>query len=206
MKGIFQRASDYWVPLIGLFTGAREAEICQLHTSDILQDEETGLWVFHFNADDDKKQKTHGSERKVPVHPVLKKLGLLAYLDKITTSKGTRLFPDEQRNQRGEFSGFSKRFNRHKVECGIQTKPTKRKDFHSFRHNLSEQLAGKGCPDYVINAITGHSQARQSHAIKTYSDGPTLETAAKWLERLDFGIDFSKLRPNGWKKKLSGKR
>ena len=204
--GTFKRASDFWVPLIGLFTGARESEICQLHTSDILQDEETGLAVFHFNADDEKRQKTPGDERKLSIHPTLKKLGLIEYVEQLRSANVIRLFPDEERNGRGEFASFSKRFNRYKEKCGVQTKPTRRKDFHSFRHNVSDQLSGRSSPDYVINAITGHSQTKQSHAIRTYGDGPWLETVNDWLNRLDYGIGFSKIRPNGWKKCRTGKR
>ena len=59
---------------------------------------------------------------------------------------------------------------------------------------------------HSINGITGHSQAKESLSIRTYSDGPFLETANKWLKRLDYGLDFSKIRPNGWKKCLTGKR
>lgn len=44
VKGTFERASEYWVPLIALYTGARMAEIVQLHCSDIHEQE--GEWVF----------------------------------------------------------------------------------------------------------------------------------------------------------------
>jgi integrase len=200
LSGSFKRAGDYWMPLIGLFTGARESEICQLHTSDILKDEEAGLWVFYFNADDDKRQKTNGSERRVPIHPTLQKLGLITYAEQLRSANITRLFPDEERNARGEFASFSKRFNRYRQRVGIDSTPHKRKDFHSFRHNVSDYLAGIGCDQYVINAITGHSQARESHAIKTYSSGPRLETVHRAIKRLDYPVDFAKIRPNGWRR------
>ena len=44
LKGQIKRASEFWIPLIALFTGARLAEIAQLHCSDIY--EEQGVWVF----------------------------------------------------------------------------------------------------------------------------------------------------------------
>jgi len=43
-KSSIKRASEYWIPLIALFTGARLGEIAQLHCSDIY--EEQGVWVF----------------------------------------------------------------------------------------------------------------------------------------------------------------
>ncbi|MBN9246816.1 MAG: hypothetical protein J0I81_05085, partial [Hyphomicrobium sp.] len=49
--GNFKRASDYWVPLLGLFTGAREAELCQLEAMDVRQDATTGLRLIDINSD-----------------------------------------------------------------------------------------------------------------------------------------------------------
>lgn len=66
-QGLFKRASDYWVPLLGLFTGAREAELCQLDVSDVRHDASTRLWLLHINADKDKRLKTDTSEREIPL-------------------------------------------------------------------------------------------------------------------------------------------
>ena len=203
IEGTFKRASDYWVPLIGLLTGAREAELCQLHTDDIYKDESSGLWVIDINGDKDKILKSDSSERRVPVHPTLQKLGLVKFVEEARSANAPRLFPDEHRNSRGEFAGFSKRFNRYKRNIGIKGTMKKRRDFHSFRHNVSGQLSSQGCDEYVINAITGHSQDKRSHSIKTYSTGPSLLTVSKWMKKLDYDIDFTKIKPNGWKRTLN---
>ena len=78
-----------------------------------------------------------------------------------------------------------------------------RKDFHSFRHNVSTFLVDHACPDYVINAITGHSQADQSLAVKLYAKaGVGLKQTAQWLAKLDYGLDWSVVRANGWRKRI----
>jgi len=66
LKGSIDRASDYWVPLIALFTGARLGEICQLYLSDIRQEE--GIWVIDINdeRDDDDEDKSIKSEGGLP--------------------------------------------------------------------------------------------------------------------------------------------
>jgi hypothetical protein len=41
-----------WLPLIGLYTGARINEICQLNPfTDIIRDKKTGVHYFHFTDD-----------------------------------------------------------------------------------------------------------------------------------------------------------
>jgi integrase len=196
--GTFKRASDYWVPLLGLFTGAREAELCQLEVTDVRQDPATDLWLLDINSDADKKLKTDASAREVPLHPTLIDLGFLNFAESVRTIKGTRLFADEERNKRGEFSAFSKRFNRYKEALGIKSDQQHKLDFHSFRHTLQNLLFDAGEEEYVVNALCGHSPAQQSEGVKTYSRGPGLKAKYELLLKLRFDIDFAKIKPNGW--------
>lgn len=196
--GTFKRASDYWVPLLGLFTGAREAELCQLEVSDVRRDAATGLWLLDINSDQDKKLKTDTSAREVPLHPKLVELGFLDFVTQVATANKARLFSDEERNKRGEFGNFSKRFNRYKEGLGIKTDPHNKLDFHSFRHTLQTLLFEKGEEEYIVNALCGHSTARRSEGVRTYSRGPGLKAKYEVLLKLEFGIDFDKIKPNGW--------
>jgi integrase len=196
--GTFKRASDYWVPLLGLFTGAREAELCQLDAEDVRLDAATGLWLLDINSDEDKRLKTDASEREVPIHPTLVDLGFLDFVESVRASKDMRLFKDEQRNKRGEFSGFSKRFNRYKEGLGIKSDQHHKLDFHSFRHTLQTMLFEAGEEEYVVNALCGHSPAQQSEGVRTYSTGPGLKAKHDLLLKLKFEIAFGKIKPNGW--------
>ncbi|MBV5300620.1 MAG: hypothetical protein J0649_02380, partial [Methylococcales bacterium] len=62
----------FWLPMIGLFTGARVNEICQLNPqSDVIEDEKSGIWYFNLTDDDAgvgvaKSHKNDQSKRKVP--------------------------------------------------------------------------------------------------------------------------------------------
>jgi integrase len=198
LAGSFKRPSDYWVPLLGLFTGAREAELCQLETDDVRLDPPTGLWLLDINSDEDKKLKTDTSEREVPIHPTLLALGFLDFVEGVRASNETRLFKVEQRNKRGEFSGFSKRFNRYKEGLGIKSNANHKLDFHSFRHTLQTILFDAGEEEYIINALCGHTNAQQSEGVRTYSKGPGLQAKIKVLLKLHYLIDFHKIKPNGW--------
>ena len=76
----------YWVPLIALVTGARMGEIVQLERHNI-QRSRNGIWYFditdedaHLSVDPEKKIKTAGSKRQVPIHDILLKLRFLEYV------------------------------------------------------------------------------------------------------------------------------
>ena len=63
----------YWIPLIGLFTGMRINEICQLRIDDVYKDGKN--YVFNIVESKDTQLKSNSSERIIPVHPHLIKLG-----------------------------------------------------------------------------------------------------------------------------------
>lgn len=61
------RPHQYWLPLVGLYTGARLNELCQLYLDDIVV--VNGLDCIHIRATrEDQKLKTVSSERLVPIH------------------------------------------------------------------------------------------------------------------------------------------
>jgi integrase len=93
-----KESHKFWLPMIGLFTGARVNEICQLNPQkDVIQDEKTGIWYFNLTDDDagvgvEKSHKNEHSMRKVPIHSKLIESGFLNYLDKVRALKHDRIF------------------------------------------------------------------------------------------------------------------
>ena len=168
-----------WLLRLGLYTGARIEEICQLDlTKDVYQDE--GVWVLDFNDLDDKNLKTAASKRKVPIHPKLIDLGLLSYFEKVKRPGRNRPFP-EWEPYRGKFSkNASKWFGRtyKKVSCGI-TDPLK--TFHSIRHTVLDQLKQRGVYEGHAAAIAGQTYHGITYATygKQYSSKLLLEEIAK---------------------------
>lgn len=76
--GVVIRDVNFWMPLVGLFSGMRAGEILSLTMADLRQDE--GVYYFDVNRDEEGKSlKTADSRRKVPVHPELIKCGLIDY-------------------------------------------------------------------------------------------------------------------------------
>ena len=178
----------YWVPLIGLFSGARAGEIIQLHVDDIR--EEGG--VLHFCITDDgegQSVKTDSSLRTIPVHPMLKKLGFEKFVA-AQRKKGGRLFPDFPKAADGYYStAYSPRFNRFLKDIGVKTD---KHTFHSFRHSFEDGCRNSRIPLEFINALQGHSDGGMA---ARYGTGVMrLRLLNEEMEKLDYeGVDFSRM-------------
>jgi integrase len=152
--------SMYWIPRIGLYTGCRVDEICQLYLSDVREID--GVLCFDINNfADDKKikgQNIKGQKRKmqrlIPVHSVLIDLGLIAYRDGLVADGHERLFPELNRAMKGYSAAFQKRVNRLVRKAGVEDK---RKTFRSLRNLFGEKLFNLDIDPVKIKALMGHS-------------------------------------------------
>ncbi len=141
----------YWLPWLGLYTGARLEELCQLHLTDIRQ--ESGMWVFDINDDKEKTLKTPASKRLIPVHPKLIEIGFIQHVDKLKLAKHQRLFPELKKQRDGYGQAASKWFGRYRKRCGVQH------PFHSFRHTFIDVLKQLDAEPKKIEALVGHKDS-----------------------------------------------
>lgn len=121
----------FWLPLLGLWTGARSNEIGQLLVADVKK--ENGVDYLHVIYDtEDKRVKTAAGRRKVPVHNQLKALGFMDFVADRRKQQATgRLFPELQAGGHGYYSDtVSKFFSRYMEAINIKTDKT---SFHSFQ-------------------------------------------------------------------------
>ncbi len=139
----------FWVPLIGLYSGARLNEICQLRASNISND--GGIWHFviiESEGEDDKGSektsvKTDAGNREVPLHPTLIELGFLDYVAARKETKEDVLWANLTAGARGHAKNFSNWWNGHTRVDGFKKKyvtADKKKVFHSFRHTLRNEM------------------------------------------------------------------
>lgn len=195
LQGKFKRASDYWVPLISLYTGARLGEICQLFVSDIYEVE--GIWVIDINDNEEKTLKTlKSSKRIVPIHNDLIKLKILDYHEYLQNIKSKNFF-NEVRDKRGMYSQFTKRFgNRLKTLGVIKTiKNKERKSFHSFRHTLRTKLVDvTSTEESTIDSIIGHSSSGRSMGEKHYTHSDRIAHKNKLLNKLKYHINLMNIK------------
>lgn len=175
----------YWLPLIAVYSGARVGEIGQLVKENIrCPSGAKRIAYFMFNNEDGRHTKNRFSNREVPIHPELIRLGLLDYVARLP--KGARLFPLLKPNKYGDLTGgFSKWFGKFlRKEIGIADK---RKVFHSFRHTFISACKASRMPLSVRYAIVGHSEGTVDG---NYGE-VTLETMFKYLKSLKIdGMPF----------------
>jgi integrase len=157
----------YWLPLLGLFTGARLEEIGQLRVSDVQRkdypDQDGKMlsgWFLSIAAGTDElgqanRIKNAASERLVPLHPELERLGFIAYVEKLADQKG-RVFPDLKPNIYGRHTAkWGEWFGRYlRTVCGVADK---RKVFHSFRHTFKDYTRRARIAEGVQRQLMGHA-------------------------------------------------
>jgi len=151
------RDGKFWVPIIALYSGLRLGEIAQLLVSDIKWEHD--IPYFDINkgeGEDDKQLKTWASVRRVPIHPKLIALGLLAHVEqqRQKNPKG-RIFPEVTPGKDGYYSAnISKWFSRYAKAVEVKTPKT---SFHSFRHNFKDALVRGGVTEAFSKAMMGHA-------------------------------------------------
>lgn len=195
--GTFKRASDYWVPLLGLFTGARLAELVQLYVSDIYKMND--VWVIDINDNDDKELKSEeGSPRIIPIHPTLIDLGFIKYVKHQEKNRVIKLFPCESRNTRGKFGAFSNRFQNYRKKVDVVPSDDKTMvDFHSFRHLVRTALKDKSIAEDLIDDIIGHSSSIRSIGNTVYTHTQLIKQKHSAISKLRYNIELSELE--NWK-------
>ncbi|HQS96188.1 MAG TPA: hypothetical protein PK823_06795 [Novosphingobium sp.] len=100
-----------------------------------------------------KQLKTAASNRLVPVHPILKDIGLIAYHRDRQYAGDVRLFPDIELDAFGLYSGrVSRWFSRFLSTCGADAERT---CYHSFRHSFRDGLREAGVEREVALRLGG---------------------------------------------------
>lgn len=174
--------AHYWIPLIALYTGARLEEIGQLKQKDIAKTK-GGLFYFDINEkDSDKKLKTKSSIRKIPIHPILIKLGLLDFIYGDKSGSDFFIFPNLVPIENRRTHSVSKWFGGYKRQCGIDD-PLK--VFHSFRHTLKDACRSAGVPEDMHQQLTGHS----NHNVgRRYGYGHSIESLYTEICKVGYAI------------------
>jgi len=181
--GMIRHPHYYWLPLLGLYTGARIDELCQLYLDDIYQIDD--LWIIDFNVKLDKKLKNAQSARVIPIHKRLLDLGLLAYIAKLKKQGQARLFPELKKSRDGYSQAASKWFNdRYRKKCGVTSS---KKVFHSFRHTVLDYLKQHDANPKKSAAIAG--QKDESITTGRYGKPYHPSALASTMQLLDFPID-----------------
>ncbi len=167
-------ANEYNIIMkLGMYTGAREAEIIQLTKQDIHTNED-GIMYIDVNVEDDKSIKNFDSIRYIPIHSELEQ-ELLDYI----SHKRKYLFTITPSIFSGQFSKYKKALKY----------PKTIKVFNSFRHSLQNKLKQKMVQNEIINELTGHSQSDNAKMTDGYTNKYELDILKAELEKIKFVLN-----------------
>lgn len=141
-------AWKFWIPLIGLYTGARIGEICAMKVADIYI--KSDLDIMHLPG-----TKTVNSSREIPIHPELIRIGLLEYTKYRKQDGNEMLFDISVSKNNGYGGNVSKWFSRYIRDLGITHES---KTFSSFRHTITDHLNQMQSSFDANCQYTGHSK------------------------------------------------
>jgi integrase len=173
---------QYWLPLLGLYTGARLEELCQLKGDDFKVSDGCHYIDIHGEGDVHNRVKTPSSVRKIPVHSELLKLGIL---DKVNMRSRDSFLFDLRRVNTNLGHVPSKWFGGYKASLGL---PKGTKVFHSFRHTLRDKLTLSGVPNEHIRELLGHEQIGETFG--RYGSSIPVSVLAESLEKLHFPLSI----------------
>jgi integrase len=186
---------QFWLPFVGLYTGARVNEICQLNPQfDVLQDAASGIWHFKFTEETEgderieKSIKNKVSARLVPIHSHLIEIGFLDYAERIKASGAKLLFPMFQPSVGRASPQGEKWFRNFLRELGLrdETPHARLVGMHAFRSAILAK-AHNANPPLDVTSITGHA-ATASDVVAGYQGRLWLENQQRILEAVPFGV------------------
>lgn len=179
----------FWMPLLALYTGARQTELAQLQLSDFVAVD--GVHCLNINGDGEgKRLKTKAAKRMIPLHLELLRLGLVTHVTTLRQKGESRLFPELQPRRDGYGQTVSKWFRRFRIRCGITDR---RKVFHSFRHTVIDALKQAGFPKEQIASLVGHDD--DSVTFGRYGKPFEVQTMNRLVQALEFDSLTGQLIP-----------
>ena len=195
---VLQNATSYsfWLMPLGLFTGARLNELCQLRAHDVIRDV-YGVDLISINANGfNKSLKNEQSAREIPICSKLIEMGFLEFVAERRMADGidALLFAELIFDEKHLYSRAASRFF-----CGPVTGtgfigehcPVALSggfNFKSFRRSFAVRLQRSDIPPIIIAYLLGHRVETQEVIAEHYLETP-LSLAI--LEQLERGLSYN---------------
>lgn len=189
--------SHYWAPLISACSGTRRNEIFYLTPNDVLQ--KHGIWIIQININGSNNAKSESLLRDIPLHPTLKKLGFLEFVQKRRrTHPNERLFSEYKAIQEHAGMVFSRSFVNW-IKTTVKQLPNEKKnlfgdDFHfpSLRALFSVEAIRSGMNENTFRRIHGISSGFRPALDEDQEQGD-LAYADTEIQRMDIESYFPPL-------------
>lgn len=181
----------FWLMPLGLFTGGRLNEICQLRVHDVFHDAH-GVPLISINDNGFKKSlKNEQSRREIPICSKLIAMGFLDFVEERRQAEGpdALLFSELRFDEKHLYSRAASRFF-----CGPETGagfigkhcPVALGggfNFKSFRRTFATRLEKSGVPATTIAHLLGHADGKLEVTHEFYLDKPQSVILLDTLER-----------------------
>ena len=173
----------YWVFLLGIFSGMRTNEMCQLRLSDLKKVDK--IWFMFVEDSENTKVKTESSIRKIPLHPQLIELGFIDYVGNLRKKKKTRVFWELREDRDGFASKVSRHYNE-KFLPAIGVWEKHKKVLYCTRHTFINKLYSEKVDENVIKTLVGHEK---EFTMKHYGGDPfTPEVLLEEISKVNYSI------------------
>jgi hypothetical protein len=185
--------------LLGLYSGARVAEVGQLQVDDVAIEDGVHGFFIRTKAKS-QKVKNQSSRRFVPLAEPVLAAGFLDYVEEVRAAGHSRLFPNLP-NATGKGFGvaLSKQFSKFIKDQGITAKG---QGFHGFRHTMASKLDRAGVSEAAIGALLGHKRAG-SVLKRHYVDRGTLPDRVATLAKFAPPVQFPSYVPGQFAEALA---
>lgn len=208
----FEFPFQFWLPLLALYTGAREKELCQLNPQTDIRQTTSGIWYLDLNREKGKHIKTEAGVRSVPLHQQLIDIGFIQFVEKQKEQGLTLLFPELLNKRKDEEinAKASRWFNGDfKGKIGITSVRRKtsrdqvKKDFHSFRHHFATYCKTHGIEEAKYQECIGHESDTSVTALYSGKFGVDIlyrDVISKLNFVEDYSLNLANLHSSKWAK------
>jgi len=197
-----------WIVLIGLYSGFRQNEICQLFADNIFSTD--GIPCMQVVNDEARQQrgKNEPSYRTIPIHKTLLQLGFLSFVNERRNSDEVfftprNTSPQQIQNKKGQLfqsmnparhkNNYAKNLKNFYYgrdgNAGFNQKITTRPmvTFHSLRHNFISALKNTSKVKYAVETLAGHSHTSITSRVYTEAELASLNSE---LNRLKYNFNI----------------
>jgi integrase len=149
----YKQSSDpHWLIKLGAYTGARQGELINLMKSDLILDEESGVYYLSINDEGEGKSlKTTNARRKIPLHSDIR----ASFIEYVESLPRDNIFEIKQKR-------FQQLFPNIMGELGIsrENEDGEWRSYHSLRHFFITSASNKVCSPILLQMIVGHERQK----------------------------------------------
>mgnify|MGYP001201200528 CR=1 FL=1 len=191
LESKFKHDYQYWLPILGCFTGCRINELAQLQRKDVIFSEIPYIKIS--STGENQSVKTQAGERDIPLHKAVLNLGFESYVNMVAKNQDNRIFPELQFKNYSYGSTATRWYADYIKGLGIAPiKQNNKKTFHCWRSTFAMVCKEQDLPERQIHELIGHRDRDMSldYYAPAYSAKKLFNDV---IDKLNFRIDISPL-------------